>query len=114
MKWQAPMCECGRAPKEFCRTAEEGQRELYGCRYCNDLDGKTAAERDTINALRGVNYASIDTVATERGLSERSTYRTLRRMVQRGMLVTFFDVEDPKAPDPLQYRIAPIHNRGKR
>ena len=107
------MCECGRGPKERGRPGKAMRPDLTGCVYCNQLDGRTAEERDVIMVLRSVGSGSAETVALERSALWMTSYRHLRRMELRGLVEAFHDVEDATKYDELQYRVAPIHRRCK-
>ena len=116
-RWRPAMCECGRGPKEYGYTAKRGHRELVGCWYCNQLDGKTKEERDVINVLRSVSGGlGVDAVAGELNQKYNTAQVGLLRMVKRGRIRTVSVFEDETWNHSVQreYRLAPTHSRGNR
>jgi hypothetical protein len=89
-------CECGRAPK---RRAWGNCTDLAGCRYCDDLDGRTPAQRDAISALRaaGVPLSTLE-VARAVGRSADTAGKLLRGLRGNGVLVSATVDRDDTGP----------------
>ncbi len=117
MKHRPILCECGRGPKEYSKSAREGQRRLAGCRYCNDLDGRSRQERDVISLLRAVRGGvTVEAVSMETRRKYNTAQTQLIRMAKKGKVRSVSSDWDAPwdASAEREYYLMPLHGRGSR
>jgi hypothetical protein len=83
-----PMCECGRGRIEV-KCGRSGGPKLAGCSECNAIDGTSPAQRDIVQALRIAGQElTTNEVAADAGAAPKSAMVTLRRLEERGIVVS--------------------------